>query len=213
MGSLFRNFLSNRDVFFDLFDKAAKNVVEMATLLVKVVNSGEQDNLEEINKHVERLENNGDDITHKIFLNLDRIIFAPLNKNDIHSLASAIDDVADTIKETSSRIYLYNVAEFAPSLKEIAQILLQASLEIEKAVKMLRTIKKPDEVMEICRQVKNYERQSDLVYYNAVAGLFAHEKDAITLIKYREILLSLETSVNKCKRVADSLNAVMINSI
>src|ERR1700733_5849445 len=119
MGSYFSNFLSNRTLFFDLFDKAAKNVVDMATLLVKVVNSPSAD-CEEIVKHVDKLENSGDDITHKIRLNLDKIIFAPLNRNDIHTLASAIDDVADTIKEASGRIFLYNIVDFAPALKEIA---------------------------------------------------------------------------------------------
>jgi len=184
----------------------------MATLLVKVVNSPVGD-CEDIVKHVDKLENTGDDITHKIRLNLDRIIFSPLNRNDIHTRASAIDDVADTIKEASGRIYLYKIIDFAPALKEIAAIILKASLEIEKAVNMLRDVKKPSELLEICRHVKTYEQQSDKVYYNAVAGLFANEKDAITLIKYREILSSLETSVNKCKRVSDALNLVLINNL
>jgi uncharacterized protein len=213
MGSYFSNFLSNRTLFFDLFDRAAKNVVDMATLLVSVVNSNGGNDCAEIVKHVDKLESNGDNITHKIRLNLDRIIFAPLKRNDIHSLASAIDDVADTIKEASDRIFLYNIVDFAPALKEIAAFTLKASLEVEKAVNLLRTVKKPAEVQEICRHVKNYEQQSDKIYYNAVAGLFANEKDAINLIKYREILLSLETSVNKCKRVSDALNVVLINNM
>lgn len=212
MGSYFSNFLSNRTLFYDLFDKAAKNIVDMATLLVKVVNST-GGNCEDIVKHVDKLENTGDEITHKIRLNLDKIVFAPLNRNDIHTLASAIDDVADTIKEASGRIYLYNIVDFAPALKEIAAIILKASLEIEKAVNMLRSVKKPAELLEICRHVKTYEQQSDKVYYNAVAGLFANEKDVIVLIKYREILSSLETSVNKCKRVSDALNVVLINNL
>jgi predicted phosphate transport protein (TIGR00153 family) len=213
MGSYFNNFLSNRTLFFDLFDRAAKNVVDMATLLVCVVNSTGGDDCAEMVKTVDKLENNGDNITHKIRLNLDKIIFTPLNRNDIHNLASAIDDVADTIKEASDRIYLYNIVDFAPALKEIASFTLKASLEVEKAINLLRTVKKPAQVFEICQHVKSYEQQSDKVYYNAVAGLFANEKNAITFIKYREILLSLETSVNKCKRVSDALNVVLINNM
>ena len=211
MGSLFSNFLSNRDLFFDLFDKAAKNVVDMARLLVSEVNSNMTTDCEVIVQQVDRMEHTGDDITHKIYLCLDKIIFTPLSRNDMHALASTLDDVADTIKEASGRLYLYNIDKVEPAIKEIAGIILMASLEIEKAVNLLRTTKKPDVVLEICRQIKNYERQSDKVYYNAVAELFSNEKDAIRLIKYREILLSLETSVNKCKCVTDALNGILVN--
>ena len=154
----------------------------------------------------------GDDITHKICLCLDKVIFTPLSRNDIHALASAIEDVADMIHEASGRMYLYNIDEFAPSIKEIAAIILKASLQIEQAVALLKSSKKTDELLGLCLQIKNYERQSDLLYNHAVAGLFDHEKDAIKLIKYREILSSLETSVNKCKNVTDVLNIILIKS-
>ncbi len=213
MNSFFRNFLTNRNLFFDLFDNAAQNVVKMATLLVAVVNNQTLNEPADVAKQIDKLENRGDDITHKIYLGLNKIIFPPLRRNDILALASTIDDVADTIKEAGNRIYLYNVVEFAPAIKEIAAILLQASMEIETAVALLRTSKYNNQLREICRQVKTYERQADKIYYQAVATLFAHEKDAIKLIKHREILLSMETSVNKCKSVTDALNAVLVNSL
>jgi predicted phosphate transport protein (TIGR00153 family) len=211
MGSLFRNYLSNRALFFDLFDKAAKNAVEMATLLVSVINTGIAAERDLIFNQINKMENTGDDITHKIYLCLDKIVFTPLNRNGIHTLASAIDDVADTIQEASNRMYLYNIVEFSPPIKEIAAIILKASLEIEKAVKLLRVAKKPEALLERCLQIKTYERQSDQVYYHALADLFMNDKDAINLIKYREILYSLNNSVNKCKNTADTLEVILIN--
>jgi uncharacterized protein len=213
MRVLFQDFLSNKALFFDLFDKAAENVAEMAALLVSAVNCESEEERTLMFKQLDKMEQVGDDTTHKIYLCLDKVIFPPLNRSDIHALASSIDDVADTIKEASGRMYLYNIVEFVPAFKDIAAIILQASLEIEKAVNLLRKLKNPDEVFELCRKIKACEQQSDKVYYHAVAELFANEKDAITLIKYREILLSLETSVNKCKNVTEALNAILINSL
>ena len=211
MKMLFRDFLSNKTLFFDQFDNAAKNVVEMASMLHVIVNTAAACEREVITKQIDKKENMGDDITHKIYLCLDKILFAPLNRSDIHALASAIDDVADTIQEASGRMYLYNIDEYGPAIKEIAAIILKASLEIEKAIVLLRSSKKADELPGVCLQIKTYERQSDQVYYEAVAVLFEAEKDPIRLLKYREILFSLETSVNKCKKVTDVLNTILIN--
>ena len=213
MKVLFQDFLSNKAMFFDLFDKGAKNVVEMAALLVTAVNSEVTAERNLIFKQLDKMEHAGDDITHKINLCLDKVIFPPLNRDDIHDLAARIDDVADTIKEASSRMYLYGITEFTAAFKQIAAIILQAGTELERAISLLRALKKPGEVLEICRRVKSFEQESDKVYYHSLAELFLVERDAIKLIKHREILLSLETSVNKCKSTADVLNAILINNI
>lgn len=210
MGNMLTNFLTNRALFFDQFDLAANNLVEMARLLQTVVETDDRSDLEAMYKQIHKKENFGDDITHKINLYLHKIIFPPLNRPDIHALASALDDVADAINEAGGRMYLYAIDEFSPAIKQIAIIILKASLEVEKAIKVLRKTKKNGELPMICRHIKNYEDMADQVYYHAVADLFTDEKNAIKLIKYREILLSLETSVNKCRGVTDVLNTIII---
>jgi uncharacterized protein Yka (UPF0111/DUF47 family) len=202
MGGFLQDYFLNGAQFYNLFDQAAGNAVEMAGLLVSVVNM----------QQIDKLENTGDDITHKIYLALDKVVFTPLNRKDIHTLASAIDDVADFIHEASERMYLYNIIDFTPAMKEIAAIILKASAEIENAVKLLRLHKQGDNILALCRQVREYERESDQVYYNSLAQLFADEKDAINLIKYREILHSLETTTNKCKNATEVLQAILVNS-
>lgn len=119
MDSIFRNFFTNRSLFFNLFDQAAKNATEMTDLLVNVINNQRIDDPAHIFKQIDKMENTGDNIIHKIYLCLDKVIFTPLNCNDIHALASAIDDVADTIKEASGRMYLYNIEDFTPAIKQI----------------------------------------------------------------------------------------------
>jgi len=210
MGRFLHSYFLNGGQFYNLFDQAAKNAVEMATLLVTAVNTVDAAEREPLFKQIDRLENVGDDITHKIYLALDRVVFTPLNRQDIHTLASAIDDVADYIHEASERMYLYNIDEVIPAIKDIARIILTACAEIERSVNMLRKPAKAAQIMESCRLIKDYERLSDQVYYNSLANLFANEKDAITLIKYREILYSLETTTNKCKNATEVLQAILV---
>jgi predicted phosphate transport protein (TIGR00153 family) len=210
MAGLFRNYFSNRSLFYNLFDEAAKNMIEMANLLVTAVNTEYAEDREVIFKQIDKLENTGDDITHKIYLALDKIIFTPFNRSSIHNLASAIDDVADMIHEASGRIYLYNIIDFITAIKEIAALILSASIEIGNAVNLLKVPKIGDTIIASCRQIKKYEHQSDQIYYHAVAELFANEKDAINLIKYREILSSLENTVNRCKSAAETLENISL---
>jgi predicted phosphate transport protein (TIGR00153 family) len=212
MGRFFQDYFLNGAQFYNLFDIAAKNAAEMAKLLVTAVNIENPADREVIFKEIDRLESIGDDTTHKIHLALDKVVFTPLNRQDIHTLASAIDDVADFINEASERMYLYNVDEIIPAMKQIADIILMASIEIERSVAMLRSSTKGEQILQSCKLIKDYERQSDKVYYNSLAELFANEKDAITLIKYREILHSLETTTNKCKKATDVLQAILLNS-
>ena len=211
MSGFFQNYFLNGAQFYGLFDQAATNTVDMATLLVKVVNTDNAEERAAIFKQIDKLENVGDDITHKIYLVLDKVVFTPMNRKDIHTLASVLDDVADYIHEASERMHLYHIDDFVAPIKEIAAIILNASIEIEKSVKHLRASSEKELVMASCRQIWDYEHQSDQIYYNSLADLFANEKDAINLIKYREILHSLETTTNKCKKATEVLQAILIN--
>lgn len=211
MTGFFQNYFLNGAQFYGLFDQAAQNTVEMATLLVEAVNNENAEEREALFKQIDRLENIGDDITHKIYLILDKVVFTPMNRKDIHTLAAVLDDVADYIHEASERMHLYHIEDFVTPIKEIAAIILSASIEIQKSVKWLRASSEKDMVLASCRQIRDYEHQSDQIYYNSLANLFANEKDAINLIKYREILHSLETTTNKCKKATEVLQTILIN--
>ena len=209
MTGYFSNFLTNKALFSDQFRLAANNLVDMAAVLQTVVNLDGSTGCEHLFNQIDKKESIGDDITHKIYLYLNKIVFTPLDRPDIHALASGIDDVADAIREAASRLFLYNIDEFPPPIKQLAAIILNACIEIKNAVALLFT-KKTGELAVICCQIKNYEHEADTIYYNAVATLFSDENNAIRLLKYREILSSLESSVTKCKNVTDVFNTIMI---
>jgi len=184
----------------------------MANLLVKAVNTADEQEREVLFNQINKLESAGDDITHKIYLTLDRVIFTQLNRNAIYLLAGAIDDVADTIREASGRMLIYGIDDFSKAIKQIADLVARAVVELQKTIKLLQIRKSHNQIIESCRRVKEYEDQSDRIYYNAIAGLFENEKDPITLIKYREILASLENSVNYCKSAASAIENISLNN-
>src|ERR1700760_4214902 len=106
MRNIFRDFFSHRALFYGLFSQAGKNIVQMSELLANAVNSSSAEERAAIFKQIDSLEETGDDITHKVYLGLDKVFFTPFNRNDIHVLASAIDDVADYVQEAAGRMQL-----------------------------------------------------------------------------------------------------------
>ena len=211
MTNYFSNFLTNRALFSEQFSEATKNIVGMAGILQSAVNLNTTCDFEAVYIQIGKKENIGKEITHKIYLCLNKIFFTPLNRPDIQSLASGLDDVADGIRETAGRIYLYDIDECSPAIRQIAALLLKACLGIENAVSLLWSQQNRAGIALSCSEVKSFEQQAARIYYQALAGLFSDEKNPVRLLKYREILLSLESTVNKCKSIADEINMVIIN--
>jgi predicted phosphate transport protein (TIGR00153 family) len=211
MRKLFFDFFSHRTLFYGLFNQAGENIVEMAKLLSAIVETASSEVREPLYRQINYLEGTGDDITHKVYLGLDKVFFTPLNRKDIHILASAIDDVADNIDEAAGRMNLYDIETFIPAIGEMAKYVHLSCIEIQKLINALDKIKDTEEMLASCRLIKDHEHQTDLIYYHALAELFANEKDAITLIKHRDILYSLEASANKCKNVTDAIEIIILN--
>jgi predicted phosphate transport protein (TIGR00153 family) len=210
MTGYFGNFLTNRALFSDQFSLAANNLVDMAVVLQTGVNLEKPFDFENLFRQIDKKENIGDDITHKIYLQLNKIVFTPLDRPDIHALASGIDDIADAIREAAGRIFLYRIDEFSSPIRQLAAIILNACIEIKNALPLLFTNNK-GRLAVTCCQIKEYGQEADAVYYKALANLFSAESNPIRLLKYREILSSLETSVNKCKNVTDVFNTILIS--
>lgn len=213
MRNLFFDFFSHRALFYGLFNQAGKNILEMAELLSAVVDTASKEERESLYRQINALEETGDDITHKVYLGLDKVFFTPINRKDIHILASAIDDVADNIHEAAGRMDIYEIETFIPAMSQMAKYIQLSCAEIQKLINGLSNITDIENMLASCRLIKDHEHQTDNVYNQALADLFAKEKDAIKLIKHRDILFSLEASVNKCKAVTDAIEIIVLNSI
>ncbi|MFI5138940.1 MAG: DUF47 domain-containing protein [Sphingobacteriales bacterium] len=213
LNSIFQYFVpKNKKLFFPLFEQAASNAVTMATILVETVNSTNPAMREELIRQIDRLENKGDEITHQIYLELGKNFITPFDREDIHMLASAIDDVADNIQGAANRMSLYRIDDFNDHIKKLSDLILQGSAELEKAVRELRDLKNVRAIADSCIRINSIENQADTIFDRAVADLFLYETDAIRLIKYKEILSSLETATDMCEDAANVMESILVKN-
>ncbi len=213
LNSIFQYFVpKDKKVFFPLFEQAAGNVVVMSKLLVEAVNINDANARLDLFNQIDKLENLGDEITHQIYLELSKNFITPFDREDIASLTGAIDDVADYIQGSVNRMNLYNVEEMTPAIKKLSELILQGSVEMEKAIKELKDLKNVRSIADSCIRINSIENQADDVFDRAVADLFLYEKDAVKLIKYKEILAALETATDMCEDVANVMETILVKN-
>ena len=194
-------------VFFDLFEKQAGIIKEAAWQLVALTE--DFTNVKEKRHEIEKLEHKGDQITHDIYDQLNRTFITPLDPEEISHLASTLDEVLDYIDGATEKMYYYNIGATDAHMIELAKLIHMSSVEIESAVKAIRSIKDPRYIEERCIEVNRLENLADDVLANAVTELFK-TTDAITIIKLKDIYEHLETATDNCEDVANILSDIAI---
>ena len=213
LNSIFQYFVpKEKKIFFPLFEQAASNVVAIATILVEAVNSANPVTREELFKQIDKLENKGDELTHQIYLELGKNFITPFDREDIHALATAIDDVADNIQGAANRMSLYRIDEYNEHIRKLSDLILQGSVDLEKAVRELKDLRNIRAIADSCIRINSIENQADYVFDRAVADLFLYETDAIKLIKYKEILAALENATDMCEDAANVMESILVKN-
>ncbi|MEN9511206.1 MAG: hypothetical protein RLZZ370_1025 [Bacteroidota bacterium] len=196
--------------FFPLFDKAAENLVAISTLLEKMVNTNDPEQRKAMIREIERMEHHGDTVCHEIFNELNSTFITPFDREDIHALNTALDDIIDYVHGSAKRIDLYQITELTPSIKKLSELILQASIELNVAVRELRNMKKPGKIKEACVRINSIENHADDIFDTAIARLFEEEKDAIKVIKMKEVLSNLETATDMCEDAANVIETIIV---
>jgi uncharacterized protein Yka (UPF0111/DUF47 family) len=194
-------------VFFDLFDEMVETVVIAADLLVDFVENFE--NVKEQCYRMKKIEHRGDEITHQIYEQLNRTFITPLEPEEISRLASALDDILDYIDGTVQQMYGYGITETDDYMLRLAKLVQLCAIEIEKAVKSIRSITDPSVIEERCIEVNRLENIADNVLGQAIIELFRTE-DAVTIIKLKDIYENLEIATDMCEDVANVLSDIAI---
>ncbi|RTY87614.1 DUF47 domain-containing protein [Flavobacterium sp. RSP49] len=206
----FFQFLVPKDKkFFPLFEQASSNLIEIATNLHEAVNLPLKER-EDLFMKIDALEQKGEDITRQTSLELSRNFITPFDREDIHSLITSIDNVADNLHGAASRMKLYQVDKITKSIRKLTEINLEACQNIDVAVRELRDLKNIKNITDACVRINKLENKSDNVYDKAVLDLFENETDAKNIIKYKEVLSVLETATDKCKSVASVLESISV---
>lgn len=201
--------LPHDEHFFVLFDKLARTIVEAAETL-RTLPSQPKNEREATVKKIEELENKADSITHEIYTELNKTFVTPFDREDVHLLASTLDDVLDYIDGSAKRFHLYKIKKNSADIQRLTEIIYQSAIEIQRGVTLVADMRRVDELQKIIQKINQYENDADTIFDQAIAELFDNESDAIELIKTKEVLVSLETATDKCEDVANVLETLFI---
>jgi predicted phosphate transport protein (TIGR00153 family) len=212
MNNIFKFFTPKDKKFQPLFEQGASNAVKISEALLIALNTSNLEKRKEHIKEIERLEHVGDDITHSIFLELSKNFITPFDREDIHSLASAVDDIADYIHASATNIELYNIVKIGDSMIKLAELLVEMCKDLEKAIKELRSFKNIRVIADACVRINSGENQADYICNLAIARLFEFETNAIELIRQKEVLQTLELATDKCEDAANVLESILVKN-
>lgn len=208
--NLGRIFVPKNKIFYDLFEDVVATVNEMAELLKIVVHEPDFDKRSSLIKQVEDLEHKNDEHTHRIFTELGRNFITPFDREDIHALASALDDIADYIYSSAKKINFYRVNPNDIGIRKMADLIVEGSVQIKNAVSELRNMKNMRKITDALVKVNSIENQTDDIYDMSVDRLFETEPDAKEVMKKREIYHVMETATDKCEDAANVIESIII---
>ena len=193
--------------FYELFREQAENILNAARKLVALF-----DEFQDIEKRVMEIkfvEHKGDQLTHALMMKLNKTFITPFDREDIHSLGSALDDVLDLLDAVANRMLLYKVKEVTPGARQLAKVVLHGSEILLRAVSQMD---KPQDILEYCDQLKQIEEEADRIKDECVGGLFENSVDPFEVIKWKEIYEVLEATTDKIEDVADVLETVVLKA-
>ena len=195
--------------FYGLFEESAQNIVMAASALLNLPVATAEERVRII-EQIHAFEHQGDAVTHRIFSELSGTFVTPFDPEDIHVLASALDDILDNIDGSAGRFLLYKVPECPPEMVTLIRSLHGSVLELQHGVHLLRRLHKSDELRGVIERVNEYENEADSIFERAIANLFESETNPIEIIKLKEIYVTLETATDKCEDAANVLETIMI---
>lgn len=207
---LLKFFLPKDRIFYSLFEEASQNLEAIAGKLVVCVNEADYNKRAAIIKQMEDLEHQNDELTHKIFMELGRNFITPFDREDIHALATSLDDVADYIYATAKKINFYKVDPNDSGILKMADAIQEAVLAVNAAVKELRNLKNTQKIIECVIKINSIENQADDIFDLSIEKLFDSDIDPKTLIKKREIYQIMEVATDKCEDVGNVIESIVV---
>src|ERR1700755_1810990 len=210
LNNIMKIFMPKDRIFYSLFEEVAAGVTNMGRLLKSVVSEPDVDKRAALVSQVEEQEHVNDDLTHKVFTELGRNFITPFDREDIHYLASALDDICDYIFASAKKINFYKVNPNDQGIQTMADLLDQGCEQIKNAVLELRNMKNMRQITDALVKVNSIENQADDIFDMSIDRLFEIEPDAKEVIKKREIYQVLEIATDKCQDAANVIESIII---
>jgi uncharacterized protein len=207
---MFGKFMPREARFFDFFNQhaeyACQGTLELAALM------GDLSELNRRRPAIEELEHQADRTTHDCIELLHQIFITPLDRDQIHTLITTMDDILDLAEDVAQCIDLYDVRRVQPEAKVLADICVRSAERVRDAVKLLEDLSKGQEILKICQEIDRLETDADVVMRSAIAKLFREEPDAKEILKQKAIYELLETITDRCEDVANIIEGIVLEN-
>jgi predicted phosphate transport protein (TIGR00153 family) len=205
---MFGRLLPRETSFFDFFERHAAMTVLGVEELLGLATTGA--NIAARAKRIKEIEHECDTITHHCVEALHKTFITPIERDDIYRLISKMDDIMDFVEAAAERIALYKLTVMPTDLRDLADVLLRATKELEQTLKLLRNLQNAEAISKKCIDINRLENEADAILRAAVARLFDEEKDVLTVIKWKEIYENLENATDRCEDVANIIEGVVL---
>jgi hypothetical protein len=207
------SFLIPKDkIFFTLFAKSAENLVAISKKFNILLHTSAPDKRVALIREIADLEHQGDTITHNIFTELSTNFITPFDREDIHYLATSLDDIVDYIHGSAKRLQLYKIEDYTEAMQQLAIGIEKSAEQVYIAVTGLKGLENIVKVNEALVKINYLENQADDIFDGAIAALFINEKDAVNIIKLKEIYSNMETATDKCEDVANVIETIIVKN-
>lgn len=203
-------FMPKEVKFFDLFDKQVENVVRAAEFYKKLVD--EADFTPENVRAMHELEHYGDELAHNIINTLNETFITPFDREDILDLTHQLDDTVDGIYMITNRFHLYKISTPTDYSKQLAKIIEQSAKSVQKMIHYLRNNKNMKETIRQCVEVNRLENEADVIRDEAISSLFENEKDAVKVIKQKELYEAAEEVTDNCENIANIVESILVKN-
>jgi hypothetical protein len=203
---MLKSLLPRETSFFDFFEKHSKLTHEGALEFERMAEDGEISRT----RRIKEIEHETDVVTHQCVEALHKTFITPIDRNDIHRLISRMDDVMDLLDAASDRVRLYELHPVTGEIQAFAALIVRSTGLVQRAVAGLRDMKASETIKEACIEINRIENDGDALFRKALARLFKEEKDAISVIKWKEVFEALETCLDRAEDVANTIEGIVL---
>jgi predicted phosphate transport protein (TIGR00153 family) len=196
------------EIFFDYFDELAEKIEEGSKLFLEMAQT--RDYSDVTVAKLKEIEHEADNITHKTYERMHKTFLMPIDREDIYALVNNLDSIMDCIESTAVLISLYKVKKPSDEIIKQAQILNDTTRKGKSIIHALRDMKNSEKILVDCVEIHSLENAGDIVLRTAIAKLFESEKDAIELVKRKEIIEHLEEAIDACEKVSNIVEGIVL---
>ena len=205
---MFGRFLPRETSFFDFFEQHAALTIEGTKEFLSLVTTGA--NIAAKCRRISDIEHETDTITHRCVEALHKTFITPIDRDSIHRLITRMDDIMDFVEAAAERVELYELTVMTADVRDLADVLNRAAMQVEAAVRGLRNFKDTQATIKLCIDINRLENEADAILRRSVARLFKEEKDPIMVIKWKEVYENLEDASDRCEDVANIIEGVLL---